>query len=403
MSAIAGSADRTFMLEALALAARARYRCHPNPMVGCVIVRDGQVVGRGYHQKRGCPHAEVHALGQAGAAAAGATAYVTLEPCAHHGLTPPCAEALVAAGIRRAVIAMVDPDPRVSGRGLALLTAAGIEVAVGCREAEARALNRPWLHHKATGLPYALLKAAQSLDGKIATAGGESRWVSGEASRLEVHQLRDQADAILVGAGTVHHDNPQLTTRCPAPGPLAFGWDLPDGVRNAPALAGATDLTPWQPRHPLRVVLDSRARTPPTAALLPALIAVTDQAPPERVQALVAAGAEVLTLPAGPDGRVALLPLLQALGRRGLCSLLVEGGGEVHGAFLAAGLAAGLRWYVAPRLFGGTAAPGAIGGPGLRHLAATPQLAAMHLRQAGSDLVIEGDLLYPDGAAKKEG
>lgn len=387
--------DRSFMLEALSLAARARYRCHPNPMVGCVIVQEGRVVGSGYHQKQGFPHAEIHALREAGELARGATAYVTLEPCAHHGLTPPCADALVRAGVARVVVAMVDPDERVQGRGLARLRAAGIEVAAGCREAEARALNRPWLHCKVTGLPYVLLKVAQSLDGKIATAGGQARWVSGEVSRREVHELRDQVDAILVGVGTVLQDDPQLTTRCEAPGALALGWGLPAAVRSSPAFAGASDLEPWRRRDPLRVILDSQARTPPSARVLPALIAVTGAAPAERVRALQAAGAEVLVLPADAGGRVALAPLLRVLGQRGVCSLLVEGGGAVHGSFLEAGLAAGVRWYVAPRLFGGAAAPGAVGGAGIPGLADTPRLAALHVRRAGADLVIEGDLQYP--------
>lgn len=389
-------ADRAFMLEALALASRARYRCHPNPMVGCVIVRDGRVVGRGYHQKRGCAHAEVHALREAGELARGATAYVTLEPCCHHGLTPPCAEALVQAGISRAVVAMVDPDERVSGQGINRLRMAGIEVELGCMEADARALNRPWLHWKETGRPYVLLKAAVSLDGKIATAGGESRWVSGEESRNEVHQLRDQSDAILVGIRTVQRDDPQLTTRCTAPGALAYGWGLPDAVRESPALAGATDLPGWAPRHPLRVVLDSMGRTPPTAQVLPAVIAVTNLAPVARINALREAGADVIELPADQDGVVPVEPLLAELGRRGICSLMVEGGGQVHWSFLQSRMAAGVRWYVAPVLFGGLQAAGAIGGPGVPAIAQAPRLLAVHTRRVQEDLVIEGDLLYPD-------
>ncbi len=386
------------MSEALSLAGRTRYRCHPNPMVGCVIVQGDRVVGRGYHQKRGCAHAEVHALREAGELARGATVYVTLEPCSHQGLTPPCAEALARARVGRVVVAMIDPDERVSSSGIGRLRTAGIEVEVGCMEAAARALNRPWLHYKETGRPYVLLKVAQSLDGKIATAGGESQWVSGEESRAEVHQLRDQADAILVGVQTVQRDDPQLTTRCRQPGSLAFGWDLPEEIQHSPTLAGATDLPGWQARDPVRVVLDSMARTPPTARILPALVAVTETAPAHRVEALRAAGAEVLELPADDSGVVALEPLMMELGRRGICSVLVEGGGQVHWSFLHRRMAAGVRWYQAPVLFGGVQAAGAISGPGVQRIAEAPRLLAMHTRRIGEDLVLEGDLLYPKGA-----
>lgn len=385
------------MRMALSLAARARYRCHPNPQVGCVIVRDGQVVGRGYHQRRGAPHAEVHALREAGPAARGATVYVTLEPCNHHGLTPPCSEALIAAGVARVVAAMEDPDQRTAGNGLRRLAAAGIEVTTGICSDEARALNRPWLTWKQQGRPYVLLKAATSLDGKIATAGGESKWMTGEAAREEVHQLRDQVDAILVGIRTVKADNPLLNTRCQQPGPLALGWNLPDEVRHAPALAEATDLGPWEPRHPVRVVLDSMGRTPPDARLLPAIIYVTQLAPVPRLQALREAGADLVILPEDKDGLVPLAPMLADLGKRGICSVLVEGGGQVHWSFLGQGLADGVRFYLAPRLVGGQQAPSAISGPGIQRLADTVRLRRPEVRMVGGDLAVEGDLEYPGG------
>ncbi|MFO7173370.1 MAG: bifunctional diaminohydroxyphosphoribosylaminopyrimidine deaminase/5-amino-6-(5-phosphoribosylamino)uracil reductase RibD [Bacillota bacterium] len=402
MSGRFSPADVACMQEALALAARARYRCHPNPQVGCVIVRDGQVVGRGYHQRRGGPHAEVHALREAGDRARGATVYVTLEPCSHHGLTPPCADALIAAGVARVVAAMADPDPRVAGQGLARLRAAGIQVEVGLLEAEARALNRPWLHWIARRRPYVLLKAGLSLDGKIAAASGESRWITGEAARTHAHQVRDQVEAILVGIGTVLQDNPALTARPPAPGPLALGWDLPAPVRHSPALTWATDLGPWEPRHPLRVILDSLGRTPLTAAALPALVAVTPVAPRERVAALEAAGAEVLVLPADRNGVVSLPPLLEELGRRGIVSLLVEGGGQVHWSFLAEGMADGALFYLSPRLLGGRSAPGAVAGPGFRRLAEAPRLRQPVVEPVGEDLMVVGDLEYPAAAPGAE-
>lgn len=389
------------MQEALALAARARYRCHPNPQVGCVIVKDGQVVGRGYHQRKGSPHAEVHALREAGDRARGATVYVTLEPCSHHGLTPPCADALVAAGVSRVVAAMVDPNPMVAGRGLEKLRAAGIEVQVGLLEAEARALNRPWIHRMTHGRPYVLLKAGLSLDGKIATAAGETRWITGEAARSHAHQVRDQVEAILVGVGTVLTDNPELTARPGGPGPLALGWDLPAVVRQSPALAGAVDVPPWSARSPLRVVLDSLARTPVHAAVLPALIAVTPMAPATRVAALRSAGAEVLVVPADQNGVVSLGPLLEELGRRGITSVLVEGGGQVHWSFLQAGLADGVLFYVAPRLVGGLSAPGAVAGPGFGRLGETPWVREPVIQRLSDDLLVAGDLVYPEATANR--
>lgn len=390
------------MREALALAAGARYRCHPNPQVGCVIVRDGRVVGRGYHQRRGAPHAEIHALREAGAGARGATAYVTLEPCNHYGLTPPCTEALIAAGIGRVVAAMADPDPRTAGGGLERLRSAGVAVAVGVCAAEAAALNRPWLRYQQAGRPYVLIKAAVSLDGKISTAAGESQWITGPAAREEVHELRDQADAILVGIRTVQQDDPQLTARPRQPGPLAFGWGLPDAVRSSPVLPGAVDQPAWSPRHPVRVVLDSMGRTPATARLMPGLIFVTNLAPAPRLKALREAGAEVVELPEDRDGLVPLQPMLAELARRGICSLMVEGGAQVNWSFLHHGVADGARFYIAPRLLGGMQAPGAIGGQGIARLAESVQLAAPVIRYLDADIVIEGDLAYPAAAAPHE-
>lgn len=385
--------DRQYMEQALRLAARARGRTHPNPMVGCVLVSGGRVVGTGYHQRAGEPHAEVHALREAGERARGATAYVTLEPCAHHDRTPPCADALVAAGVRRVVAAMVDPDPRTAGRGIERLRAAGIQVEVGLMAAEAEALNRAWITWKRTGRPLVILKWAMTLDGKIASVTGHSRWVTGAASRSHAHQVRDQVDAILVGAGTQRADDPELTARPDTAGPLP-GW------------AGGIDPGPdldWQPKDPLRVVLASTARIDPDSRILsphllerprPArtLVACTDQAAPERVAAIEARGGEVLRLPAG-EGGVALGPLLDELGRRGVTSLLVEGGGEVHWSFLSRGLADYLMLYLSPKIIGGREAPGPVAGWGLERMGDAWELeGAPRVTRLGEDLLLEGFL-----------
>ena len=259
--------EEDFMREALLLAANARGRTAPNPLVGAVIVREGRIVGAGWHRKAGTPHAEVHALAMAGDLAHGATVYVTLEPCSHHGRTGPCAEALVKAGVKRVVTAMLDPNPLVAGKGKAMLEAAGVEVTVGVLAEEARRLNEAYLKWVTEKLPFVTLKTAMTLDGKIATAAGKSQWITGEAARQRVHEMRDVTDAIVVGIGTVLADDPSLTTR------------LADGTG----------------RNPVRVIVDSRARTPLAAKVVQdgaakTLVAVTCAAPEERCAALEATG-----------------------------------------------------------------------------------------------------------------
>lgn len=356
------------MDRALGLAARGLGLTAPNPAVGAVLVRDGTAVGEGWHERAGGPHAEVVALRAAGDRARGATLYVTLEPCAHHGRTPPCAEALVAAGVAEVVAACRDPDPRVNGRGLARLGAAGVRVRVGVREAEARALNRAFFCAATRGRPLVTLKAAMSLDGKIAAADGDSRWITGEAARAEAHRLRFLADAILVGVETVLRDDPALTVR---------RSDLP-------------------PKEPLRVVADSRLRTPPEARLIGAgnparaVLACVAPAPPDRAAALRARGVEVLELPEA-GGRVDLTALLRALHARGVLAVLAEGGAELGAALLGAGLVDRVAFFVAPRLLGGRAAPGPLGGPG-RALKDAVSLSGLTYRQIGEDILIEGDL-----------
>ncbi len=353
------AADHAHMARALALAEQGLYSTSPNPRVGCVLVRDGVVVGEGWHVRAGEPHAEVHALRAAGEAARGATAYVTLEPCSHHGRTPPCAEALVAAGVARVVAAMEDPNPLVAGRGLAILRQAGIEVCAGVLANEARELNIGFVSRMTRGRPWVRLKAASSLDGRTALANGQSQWITGAEARQDGHRWRARACAILSGSGTVLADDPLLNVR---------------GVDTE--------------RQPRPVVVDSRLQTPPTARLLdgrPVLIATTNP-DPAKAAALAAQGAEVLLLP-DLAGRVGLAALLLELGRRGINELHVEGGAGLNGALLAAGLVDELLLYLAPTLLGNPAL-GLFGLPELTSLEQQQRLRWHDLRQVGGDLRI---------------
>lgn len=362
--------DEEYMRLALELAGRARGRTSPNPLVGCVIVKDGEIIGEGYHQKAGTPHAEVHALREAGERAAGADVYVTLEPCSHYGRTPPCADALIAAGVRRVVAAMTDPNPLVAGRGLARLREAGIQVEVGLLEKEARKLNEGWLYYISRKMPFVIWKYAMTLDGKTATRTGDSRWISSEQSRLLVHQLRNEADGILVGSGTVLADDPALTTR------------LPEGGRDA-----------------VRIVVDSHGRTPPGAQVVrlaqisaaPTLIATTEQSSVTWRQQMQADGVEVLVLPE-QAGRVDLTALLQELARRGLVNLLLESGGELAWSMLAAGLIQKVYAFIAPKLAGGLMAPTPLQGAGIERMAAAITMQHGEWRQIGPDFLYIG---YP--------
>lgn len=384
--------DRSYMEQALRLAARGRSRTHPNPMVGCVIVKDGNVVGTGYHRKAGEPHAETFALQEAGEAARGATAYITLEPCAHHGRTPPCADALIEAGVARVVAAMVDPDSRVAGQGLERLRAAGIQAESGLMEDEARTLNRAYIKLKSTGRPLVILKWAMTMDGKIACASGDSRWVTSDEARAHLHQLRDQVDAILVGEVTARRDDPELTARPDCPGPLP-GWA--GGLNPGPDEA-------WAPKDPLRIVLDSMARTSLDARLfspelqerpLPnkTLVATTKLASPMKLAAMREIGVETLELPEQHEV-VSLGPLLDELGRRGVTSLLVEGGARVHWSFLSQGLADYIMAYIAPKVVGGANAPGPVAGQGIQKMADAWQEADIRVSQIGVDILMEGAL-----------
>ncbi len=363
------AADRGFMALALKLAQKGAGFTSPNPMVGAVVVRDGRIVGRGYHRRYGGPHAEVEALRQAGEMARGATLYVTLEPCNHHGKTPPCTQAVLAAGIARVVIANADPNPRVTGGGADFLRQQGLQVDMGLLAAAGQRLNEAFFQAMTTGRPWVIAKAAASLDGKIATHSNDSHWITGEAARAWVHRLRHRVDAILVGVGTVVADDPQLTTR------------LPRG----------------RGKDPIRIVLDSRLRLPLSAQVLhlqspaPTWIACTAAAPPEKISALREMGTECLVLP-GRQGRVDLEALLALLGQRRVQSLLVEGGAEVHGAFFAGGLINRFHLFLAPKLIGGRQAPGILGGPGIARLADAPPVRDLTIRRFGPDILISGYL-----------
>ncbi len=336
--------DRQWMDEALALAEKGRGFVEPNPLVGAVIVQGDRRVGQGWHRRYGEGHAEINALAEAGEAARGATLYVTLEPCSHHGKTPPCTEAIVRAGVRRVVAAMVDPFTQVRGQGLALLQAAGIEVEVGLGETSARRLNAPYLKVLATGRPYVHAKWAMTLDGKIATRTSDSKWISNEASRRRVHELRGRMDAIVVGIGTVLADDPLLTARPPGP------------------------------RTPVRIVLDSHCRLPLTSRLAttarqaPVLVVSAGAEDKERAHALQALGCGWLALP-DEKGRPGVRGLLEELGQRRMTNLLVEGGSEVLGSFLDAGEINEVHVFVAPWLAGGREARTPLGGEGVDRIA----------------------------------
>lgn len=359
MDAAFSGADHEFMARALRLAERGLFSTRPNPRVGCVLVRDGRVVGEGAHLRAGGPHAEVWALRTAGEAARGATAYVTLEPCCHHGRTPPCADALVEAGVARVVAAMSDPNPRVAGEGLARLRAAGLEVAVGLLAPQAEGLNPGFVKRMRGGLPYLRVKLAASLDGRTAMAGGESRWISSTASRRDVHRLRARSCAILTGSGTVLADDPLLTAR---------DVELP---------------ADW-PGQPLRVVLDRGLRMSPAARLLRDGGALVFHAGGRDGGALLAAGAELEVVPANADG-LDLRAVLRRLAERGLNEVLVEAGPALAGAFVAEGLTDELIVYLAPHLMGHEGRP-LLKLPGLKAMADRLPLSIADCRMLGPDL-----------------
>lgn len=367
------------MVRALELADRVRGRTSPNPAVGAVVVHDGIVVGEGATQPAGGKHAELVALEVAGDRARGATLYVTLEPCCHFGRTPPCTEAIVAAGITEVRAATHDPNPLVNGRGFAALEAAGIRVVVGERGDEARRMNDGFAKHVTTRRPFVTVKWAMTLDGKIATSTGHARWITGEPARHLVHDLRDRVDAILVGVQTVIADDPALTVR------------LPEGVRRrAP-----------RPYGPLRVVVDSTGRIPLESRLLGpelargTIVAVTEAAPPEQRDAIARTGAEVVVLPA-ECGRVSLSALLGWLGERNVLSVLVEGGGEVIASLVETGLVDEIYAFVAPKIVGGQG-PTPVRGWGVATMDDARRFHLLEVQQVGEDVLLVGRPVVQEG------
>ncbi len=356
--------DATYMERALKLARRGLGYVSPNPMVGVVIVRGGRIVGEGYHRRYGGPHAEVNAIASAQGATSGATLYVTLEPCCHYGKTPPCVAAVIKAGIKRVVIGTLDPYPQMQGKSLEILREAGIETEVGVLEAACLALNEVYFHYINTGRPFVTVKFAQTLDGRIATAAGSSRWISSPPSLKLAHRLRARHDAILVGAGTVLADDPELTTRL---------------VRG---------------RNPLRVVLDSRLRLSLAAKVLTrqdkarTLVAATPAADPARLAALGEMGIEVLQVVANAAGRVDLEKLLPQLAEWQVSSVLVEGGAAVITAFLRAGLADRLVVFIAPRIIGRGIE--AVGELDIAEVAGAIKIDYERVYRSGEDIVVEG-------------
>jgi diaminohydroxyphosphoribosylaminopyrimidine deaminase/5-amino-6-(5-phosphoribosylamino)uracil reductase len=356
--------DRRHMGRALQLARRGEGHVEPNPMVGCVLVRDGAVVGEGWHQKFGGPHAEIEALAAAGENARGATAYVTLEPCSHTGKTPPCTHALIKASVARVVAACRDPNPYVEGRGLAELEAAGMRCDIGVLADEAADLLAPFTKLVTTGCPWMIAKWAMTLDGKLATSGGDSQWISGELSRARVHELRGRVDAIIVGRGTATHDDPLLTAR-------------PPGARTA-----------------VRIVLDSHANLSldsqlvATARQIPVLIAATSETPAQRCRALSERGVEVWqSYEKHPIDQ--LIALLEELGQRQMTNVLVEGGAKVFGSLLDANCIDEVHAFVAPLLAGGPA-PGPIAGRGIDKMDCAIRLRNYAIEQVGADAYIHG-------------
>ncbi|MGA9172506.1 MAG: bifunctional diaminohydroxyphosphoribosylaminopyrimidine deaminase/5-amino-6-(5-phosphoribosylamino)uracil reductase RibD [Thermoactinomyces sp.] len=364
-----------WMNLALSLAKAAEGQTSPNPMVGAVAVKNGRMIGVGSHLQVGTPHAEVHALEMAGEEAKGATLYVTLEPCNHFGRTPPCTEKIIECGISKVVIGSLDPDPKVSGKGVRRLREAGIEVILGVLEQECLRLNEAYFHHRRTGKPFVTIKMATTLDGKIATESGDSRWITGEKARARVHDLRRRYDAILVGSGTVLEDNPQLTVR------------LGDEAAN----------------HPLRVIVDSRLRTPLDALVTevsdaPTWIFTTERKDPEREKRLIEKGVRVITAGSGP--RVDLDSMLDFLGKQGILSLLVEGGGEINASFLSGHHVQKVIAFVAPKLLGGKDSRTAVAGPNPERMADAVHLRDLVIERIGEDLLIMG---YVDQSKGKDG
>lgn len=357
-----------FMKVALRLARRGAGRVSPNPLVGALIVRDATVVGKGYHERFGGPHAEVNALRQAGSRARGATLYVTLEPCCHFGKTPPCTEAVIKSGIARVVVGMVDPNPAVSGKGIQKLREAGIQVEVGILEDACRRLNEAFIKYITTKRPFVTLKAALTLDGNIATVTGDSKWITCEQSRRLVHKIRAEVDAVMIGSGTVLADDPQLTVR----------------------------LTKHPVKNPLRIIVDEKLRIPlqsnvlkPAFAQGTLIVTAPALADSRKAQRIRAKGARVLAVSL-KQGLIDLRALMEKLGDMGIASLLLEGGSELNASALAAGLVDKIMFFYAPKIIGGRHAIHAVGGSGVRKIEDAISVTITEIKRIGSDLLITG-------------
>jgi len=364
--------DKAYMDLALKLAVRARGRVEPNPMVGAVIVRDGQIVGKGHHRKFGGPHAEIEAIRNAGgeSACVGATLYVTLEPCCHHGKTPPCTDAIIRSAFSRVVVAMKDPFSAVRGKGLRLLRQAGISVETGLLGNDAKELNAPYIKLRSRGLPYFIAKWAMSADGKIATKTGDSKWISSEPSRRLVHRIRSRVDAVMIGIGTALKDNPELTCR------LASG------------------------RNPARIVVDSRAQLSlksnlvKTARKTRVIVAVTSRAPAAKVKALEKQGCEILKCRSDKSGGVNLLALAKKLGNMEFTNVLVEGGASLFGSLFDRHLIDEVVVFIAPIVVGGNKAVPTVGGEGVRLIKAAASLCNLTFKKLGNDMMMRGRVTW---------
>jgi diaminohydroxyphosphoribosylaminopyrimidine deaminase/5-amino-6-(5-phosphoribosylamino)uracil reductase len=366
--------DVGYMKMALHLAGQARGQTSPNPMVGAVVVKDDAVVGKGHHQKAGSPHAEIHALNEAGMAAHGSTLYVNLEPCSHKGRTLPCSDFIIRSQVARVVVAMRDPNPLVNGKGIVRLRQAGIQVDVGILENEARKLNEFFIKYITRKSPFVILKAAISLDGRIATRTGESKWITGEAARERGHEIRNEVDAILVGINTVLKDNPTLTARLPG----------------------------RASRDPIRIVLDTHLRTPFDSRIIkndspaPIIIIAGGGVAKERIKAYQERNVTVLVAKKGVQ-RIGLKEIMEELGRLEITSLLIEGGAEVHASALKEGIVDKVVFFVAPKIMGGGESRECIASLGISRMADVVQLSSLRTERIGEDLMIEGDVRQPDG------
>lgn len=355
----------SYMQRALYLAQKAKGQTSPNPLVGSVIVKAGEIVGEGYHRKAGEPHAEILALNEAGEKANGATLYCNLEPCRHYGRTPPCCQAIINSKIKEVVIAVQDPNPLTVGEGIELLKGHGIAVTVGILEEEARRVNEVFFKYITTSTPFVVMKIATSLDGKIATYTGDSRWISSETSRTYVHQWRSELDAVMVGVNSVIKDDPLLTTR------LVIG------------------------RNPKRIVVDSHLRIPTDSKVLttldeaPTIVATTTQVSPRKISSLESLGAEVLVVPE-IDGLVSMKHLMQELGKKEITSVLLEGGSSLIASALHEGVVDKAYFFLAPKLIGGKKAPGAIGGQGVQLVSEAVALSDLCFENIDSDILISG-------------